>query len=358
MIAVKPLVDANLKDAKEVILKCFPADALGVLSKAMSNPARDINEEVGDIAYEDGIPIAFQAVMLRRVFWGQKPLIGHVSGLAGVVPGASFKGLMAVRKAAHFAQRGRGGCKIRFGNSHCASTEQLASVMKRIAGPESCTRFLWKAVRPVDCFLYFIRRKIFKASVPKWKPFDTRNSIGFRCAKNDLDIRRKPTVDSEDFDLFFERYLKTNKGLVVSRYARDINWIFEGRVKNGSAVVMMAYKNSFPCGYIVIYGGNNARRWQILDLIALDNDCVVLDALLETACMFLRKHTPAMMLETCGFQPSAQPVLRKHLPHARLMGVNAFSYNYIDKEFGVECERSFVASEGWFFGPFDGDLCM
>lgn len=159
---VKPLIDANISDAQDVVRKCFPEQALEVLDKVMSNPLRSVSDEAGDIAYEDGVPIAFQSVMIRRLFFGKEPIIGHVSGLAGVVKGASFKGLMAVRKAAHLAQKHRGNCKIRFGNSHCSSTEQLAAVMKRSAGPKSCTRFLWRAVRPIECGLYFLVVKYLK----------------------------------------------------------------------------------------------------------------------------------------------------------------------------------------------------
>ena len=40
-----------------------------------------------------------------------------------------------------------------FGNSQNAETARIAHRAKNVVeGPESCTRVLWRAVRPLECF--------------------------------------------------------------------------------------------------------------------------------------------------------------------------------------------------------------
>jgi len=111
-------------------------------------------------------------------------------------------------------------------------------------------------------------------------------------------------------------------------------------------------------GYIIIKSSQKAKRWMILDWFADRNNEKVLETLLSTTCVFLKKNTPAMMLEVCGFPTWIQPLLKQYLPHARQVGHNVFSWGSSNKEFRKAIMPIIDSRKSWFFGPYDGDECL
>lgn len=353
---IRALTEETLSDAENVVRNRFSHGAIDVLHMVMRNPLRRRCADAGDISYDGERPVAFQAFVLRRIYLGEKEIFGNNGALTCIVKGAPVEALVDVKVA---AKRSRGDSVIKFSNSLNYESYRIYKKIRQMKmGPDSCTRYLWCPIRPLSCLCYFVRRKMLKAAVPNWPPFDTRVAKPYDDMCGEFRIKRALSFEPEVFDVFFQNYVKTNEGLVTSRTAEELRWIFGDRVSNGQSVVLVTYCDQLPVGYIILNGGRSARRWRILDWIALRNDPRYLDALLAGAIRFLRHCTPAMMLETYGFSDWIQPVLKRRLPHVRRIGVNSFVYSYFDKDFSQGCDSVIHTEKSWFFGPYDGDACM
>lgn len=357
MIEVHSLTDETRSDAAAVVLDRFPKGALAVLDKIMRNPARGVHAGAGAIVYDDNRPVCFEAMILRRLYWGAQFIWGCVGGMTCIKRGAAPEALIDLKRAIRTPTEWN---RISFANSQNAESAYITRKNKhRVEGPESCTRYLWRAVRPLACLAYFLRRKVLKAAMPAWKGFSTLGSAGFETKCGGLTIRRVMEVKPEFYDVLMKRYLETNKGLVCSRTAEEIEWIFGDRIRNGQIVVLGAFDAVGPVGYVLLNGGAWAKRWAIHDWFAVRNDLATLESLLDVACHFLKKKTPAMMLEVKGFPPFVQPLLRRYLSHVRQIGHNVFSCGSKEPELREQL-RKMVAGElpCWFFGPYDGDICF
>lgn len=357
----KGLTEKTYDDAKSVMLDRFDESALSVLDAVMKNPLRKICEDAGDIVYDNGVPVCFQACMLRRLYLGGKEVFGKVAGLTCLKNGAPPEAYLDVRAA---AAKQRAGSVMGFGNSQNVESAFAAHRLAKkknpttFEGPESCTRFLWRAIRPVDCFFYFIRRKILKGAMPNWKEFSTLSSADYEVKSDDLIVRRLMEVKSEFFDVLMVEYLKTNEGLVSSRMVEEVEWIFGRRIKNGQCVLLGAFNNEKPVGYIIARSKPDAKRWQILDWFALENSSKILEPLLAELSRFLKRKTPAIMLEVIGFPTAAQSILKCYLSCQRQIGHNVFSWGSSNKDFREGILPIIDTSKSWFFGPYDGDECM
>ena len=354
MSDVRPLTAENVEDAKSVIASRFSKDAFGVLKRVMSNPLLKECQEAGDIVYGEGKPICFRAGILRNLYLGRTKVRGRVRGLTCIRKDARSEAIIDIQMA---ERKNKRGCSIAYSNTQCEETEKMARIMKYKLGPESCTRFLRRMINPVKCAIYFFRRTILRLDPPKAKRFCTLVSRGFSIRDGGLELRRFVEISSA-FDVFFQEYLRENKGLVSSRTSEELNWIFGGRLASGESVGVMATEGGRLLGYIFLSGGVSARRWRIMDLIALHDDTKVLAALIKAAIKFLRRNTPAMLFETTGFPMWMQPVLKRYFPLVHQVGNNLCSYNYPDKDFGVECDKVILTDKSWFFGPYDGDWCL
>lgn len=357
----KGLTEKTYDDAKTVVLDRFGTNALSVLDAVMNNPMRKICEDAGDIVYDNGEPVCFQACMLRRLCLGVKELFGKVAGLTCLKNGAPPEAYIDVRIAAN---KPRAGYLIGFGNSQNAESAYAAHRLAKkknpttFEGPRASTRFLWRAIRPIDCLLYFIRRKVLKGGLPNWNEFSTLASAGYEVKRGDLTVRRLMTVKQQFFDVLMAEYLKANEGLVCSRTAEEVEWLFGERIKKGLCVALGVYKDEEPVGYIIARSNSFARRWQILDWFALGNKSEFLEASLAELCVFLKRKTPAMMLESVGFPMWVQPLLMRYLPHKRELGHNTFSWGSSNKDFRESVLQVIDSPKSWFFGPYDGDECM
>lgn len=357
----KGLTEETYNDAKAVILDRFGVGALSALDTVMKNPLRKVCKEAGDIVYDNREPVCFQACMLRRLCFGSKELVGQVGGLTCLKKGAPAEAYIDVRIA---ADKLRAGSVIGFGNSQNAESSYAAHRLAKkknpttFEGPESSTRFVWRAIRPIDCLLYFIRRKVQKGAMPKWKEFSTLSFADYEVKRGNLTIHRLMEVKPEFFDVLMSEYLKTNEGLVCSRTSEEVGWLFGERVRQGLCVVLGVCEDEKPVGYIIARSNSFARRWQILDWFALGNKSEYLEALLAEMCTFLKRKTPAMMLESVGFPMWVQPLLMRYLPHKRELGHNTFSWGSSNKDFRESVLSVIDTPKSWFFGPYDGDECM
>lgn len=360
MLDVKPLIDETLPDAEQVVRSRFPASAIGILHKVMRNPMRKVCAEAGDIAYEDGRPIAFQAFSGREMFFGREHVRGNVGGMTVICAGASVEAMIDIGAA---ARKNRIGHEMGFGNTQCAATEKMAVKAKATLGPNSCCWYRYRPVRWLNFIWYCFSRKVLKRPIPDWPDFDAFRIRDFSVRFEDGEVQRLLSFD-ERFDDFWSQYVATNQGLVCSRTVEELNWIFGEEVKSGQAVILGYFTRDRLDGYVILKSGSSAgRRWQIMDWIALGNDKKILDRLLAAGCRYLRKCTPAMLVESIGYPTFVQDILKRHLPFKRFAGNNFFSYGYRkhkdgDTTFKDACESVIDTEKSWFFGPYDGDMCM
>lgn len=361
MIVTKPLIDETLIDAEAVVKSRFPPVACDILRKEMRNPLRRICNEVGDIAYNDGKPVCFQAFIARQMFFKDEKVFANVGGMTVLAPEAPVEALIDVKAA---AVKNRIGNKIGFGNTLCKATEKMSRRHKDLFGPEACCYWRFRVIRPLDFLWYCFSRKILKRPIPKWKLLDAKNDEPFSRSGDFWEIRKMRQIAPDEFDGFWRRYVEKNEGLVCSRTAEELDWMFGEEIKDGRCVMLVDYVDGLLDGYIILKDGSRAgRRWQIIDWVALENSKSILDRLLKVACCFLRQRTPAMLLESIGFPTFIQPVLKRYLSYRRFAGNNFFSYGYRNrkttgKEFAEACEMVIDTEKSWFFGPYDGDMCM
>lgn len=350
----RPLTDTNIGDAKSVILSRFPESALEVFDKTMANPLRSECSEIGDIAYEDGCPVGFRAANRRRMHFGAEPILGRVRGLTCRTKDSS-KSVMEVLCTAQ-TQSPRG-CSIAYSNTQSPPTEKRAKAMGFLAGPESCTRFLCRPVRPLSFLLYFALRKAFKFDISKTRQIRVcashwdKEIDGFR-------VSRILTVERDFFARLMVEHLKSNEGIVSDRDPETMAWLFEKGLKESTIVILTAERDGCPCGSAVLKTDEFAKHWTLIDWFAVRNDESVLEALLKGACEFLKTQTPALVLKTIGYPEYVQGLLKRYMPQERPTGVNWFSYNFLSEDFARRCGDSIEGRKSWFFGPFDGDFCM
>lgn len=354
MIEVKPLTDETLSDAEQVIRHRFDASAISVLQKALKNPFRKNIETVGFVGYEDGEPVAFEAQMMRNVYLGRKQIIGRIGGLSCVKNRQHVEAFLDVRFTADRNYREN---SVSFGNTQIEETANLAKRNKNACiGPDSYSRVCWGVVHPVDSFLYAVRRKVLRLPIPKWKPFSTLDSNSFCMKRNNLSFKRLLQVVPDFFDVLMSEYLKTNEGLVSSRTAEEIEWAYGDRIRTGEDVLLAAHDNDRPVGYIILRMLYGNRRALVIDWFAMGNDLKILEELLVIGKLYLKRHTPAMILEMVGFPTYVQPMIRKHLSHSRPIGHNMFSWG--SKSYRDELLPIIDTPKSWFFGPYDGDAFM
>ena len=352
----KSFTEETLDDALTVIRDRFSPAAVEIARKVLRNPLRKLCPDAGTVGYRDGRPVCFQATMLRRLYYGKKEIFGQVGGLTCKVK----KGcpLSVMLETIERAEKPRLDVTISFGNSCCASTANMDKCKGGVVGPESCSHSLWCPIRPLNCLWYVLRRKALKLDVPRWAPYDTRVTSRYEQTIEGLSIRRESVVSSSFFDTMMSQLLDQNEGLVCSRSAEEVDWMFGSRIMSGQAVLLCAYRAAVPAGYIIVGSDETARRWRILDWIAVRNDEGVLEALLKVAKRFLRQHTPGFMLEVRGFPAFAQTLLRRHLPFVQQRGVNFFTWSFLPERGSEVFRGSVYSTRSWFFGPYDGDLVM
>lgn len=352
----KPLCEDTKDDAATLICDRFDESALSVFNKFLAAPARVGNAPIGCVGYKNGVAVCMQAEMPRRMYMGRAEIRGLVGGLTCKVQRGCPLSLLleTIDKATNLS----GGYDVAYGNSCCREAASLNEVSDDIIGPESCARYLWRAVRPIDCIVYFMRRKLLKMAVPQWPNFSTLSSADFEMKHDGVRIKRTLSVEPDFFDALMAEYLKTNRGLVCSRSAAEVDWMFGKRIKEGHCVLLCGFNDKKPAGYIVLGSNSTAKRWMLMDAFSLGNNHVVLEALLSVSCYFLKKKTPAMMLETSGFPTWVQPLLKRYMPHERHLGNNMFVWNAHDRVLQEKLLAVVDTPQSWFFGPYDGDLCM
>lgn len=354
---LRPFTGDSKEDAFAVVRKLYHGHECAMLEKYLRNPLREYECSVGDIAYYAGKPVGFQAAILRRLYFRQRPILGVVGGMLAMESGESGGGPVLLMNLLKATMGLRGGRLIYFANTaNVASMKMNRLLGVKGRGPASCEQNRFAVIHPLVFAWYLFRRKVLKRKVADSYPCQLEFA-DFAMERGAFRIKRLCDLDAKKFDSFWKRYLRQNEGLVVSRTPQELEWIFGERLSSGKLVLLTAEAAGEMAGYILLEpsgAGVGISRWRILDLIAVRNASDVLAALIEGAKFFLKRHTPAMVLESFGFGATGLSVLDRKLPHVRKLTNNYFLY----KAFDPEIEQAINSNNSWFFGPYDGDMCM
>ena len=317
-----------------------------ILRKILANPyAKENNESsFGDIAYVDGEPVGFQAIIPFRLYDGQTPIRATIGSSLGVVPGTSPVVLFDLIMRPFSAKRGSGFHFSNTANRNVVRLSRFTGVSEN--GGDSWKGYRYAVINPLQFISYVLWNKVLKRSF-RGKIERIGRGVDFSISQGRIEIVRQIQIDKAAFDGFWNRYLQANKGIVSSRSAAEIEWMFGGGIDNGTDVLLSASSNGAMCGYVIVRSGDD-RRWKVVDMIALHNDGSIIAALLTAAKHFLRRHSCAAMLRISGFPDFIQDVIATNFPHRR-KGVHV---PFIYEPYKIPKEDS------WFFGPYDGDAAF
>lgn len=322
---IRSFDEASLADAIDVVTSAFSAGTKRLLYKILDNPARKMlgNCAAGEIAYQDGKPVAFQAAIVRRLFIGKQPIVGVVGSTLGALRETSPVLLMQLMKRTIAP---RCGSVIFFANTANPTSMKMNRLLGiKGCGPTSCTKIRFGCVLPLP-FLRWLLPRPHAVRIEKIEP--------------------------ELFNRFWNRYLEGNEGLVASRSAEELEWMFGNGLKSGTDVLLAHCARGELDGYVVFRETRNGKSWMIVDLIAIHNNKDVLLELVRSAIRFLRREKTSIVLECIGFPDFIYSVIGRALPFCRKTTNNSFLWKCFDGNVSEVIERS------WFYGPYDGDRCL
>ncbi len=348
--------EQTLDDALDVVRNRFGESACQQVQKLLDNPIRRVCPNVGDIAYENGHPVAFQAAIPRQGYIKNKLFLGIAGGLLAAKRGTSPASVISLMER---TVSSRHGSEVVFGNTAIPISMKLNRMLGVDGvGCPSCgvVRF---AVLRWGGFINFClhgRLPAVLVHLVNWLGMLMRLFTFRRVRSKTVGVRLE-SFDSKRFDDFWTEYLEGNDGVVLSRTAEELKWMFGDDLVTGRNLLCVRENESRLCGYIVVRAMNAARtRWMIADCIALGNDKDVLSDLFRDAICCLRQIPSAAFLECIGFRMDVQGIIHRHLPFSRKAPNNSTNY----KAHTLEMQRALAnaAHFGWFFGPYDGDRCM
>ncbi len=353
---IRPFDKTTLDDALSIVGDRFNESACRQVRKLLRNPMLKTCPDTGDVAYEDGCPVVFQAAVPRRGYLLDKPFLGIAGGLLASKRGASPVSVFSLMEKTNAP---RHGSVVVFGNTAIPVSMKLNRMLGVDGvGCPSCGVVQFAVLR-FGRFLNFCahgRLLPFLVRVIDWLGVLVRPFF-FRRERSHTVGSRLETFDAKQFDTFWSEYVKKNDGVALSRTAEELDWMFGEDLSSGRNLLFTRQNGDRLCGYIVVRAMNAERtRWMIADWIALANDKAVLSDLLRDAVRGLRRIRSAAFLECIGFRMDVQEVIHRHLPFKRKAPNNSTNY----KAHTPEMKRAFEDANkaGWFFGPYDGDRCM
>lgn len=359
-IEYRSFTNDTLADVLPLVRRRFGEDACLLTQHILHNPLIEAGGgSAGDIAYRDGRPVCFMATMVRRAYLGHEAVLCSVGGLlCKAERGCPLSVMIEVMQrmgGMHY------GCSFGFGNTSSSSAWGVNKNMGGKSGPETWCRSRFCLIRPIDVALGAILRKVLRRPPPAWRSDDVQEvdeDVLF-ASNTGIEITRLKGIDVNVFNAFWSEYLSRNTGFVVSRTAEELDWIFGRKIRNGYGVLLGAKKHGILKGWIIIAPLlKSPRRWTIVDWIALDNDRDTLRFLLKAAKRFLKIKTNAWLLETRGFPAWCDIIIKQHLPFKIKHKSNPFFFFPQNNEISLRICEELQMDRSWFFGPYDGDMCL
>lgn len=354
---IRPFNEKTIDDFKEVVRARFSDAATKLADKVMANPARSAGMDSGAIGYADGKPVCIRASIIRRVYFGGRQFLGVVGGMLAKKHGADRSLLKRVVKNSILP---RSDSKLFFTNTSVAACVRLnkeAGVEGQGPGSWLCRRVV--VFRPI--LSKWLRFAAVHPRIPKLRfsnftlPFTEGVIDNFA---DGMCLRREIALNDSDLDCFWARYLSTNKGLVASRTAAEVNWAYGDRLTKNAVFISLNRQNEI-LGYIVAsFSDQGGLIWNIIDWIALDNDLRMLEILMKAMVGYIRSNTPAIELRISGFPKYVQSIISKYATCVDAIGHNPYLFHCYDSALLDTLSKDGVDECSWFWGPYDGDMCM
>ena len=349
-VEIRPFDEGSWADAQKLVESGFGPSAVAILNKILANPLREPGESAGDIVYEDDVPVAFQAAMKRRYYVGAKSFFATLPCMLVALPGHSPANLLSLVEHSISDRFDR---KMVLGNTAKPVSLKLHNLLGITGkGPATCERVQFSILR-IGSFLRFCSHCRLPMYIATLMDVPSR-WVNDWFRRTNIELWNEIRV--AELNDFWARYLKANAGLVASRSADELKWLFGNEMACGTAL-MGVNRNEVGevVGYVVVKeSGTCPGRWMVVDWIAVDNDKAVLCQLLHNIKIAIVKlHPNAFLLESIGFPSNVLTVVQSCLRFSRRIKNNIFAYQAYD---ALDVVRPI--KDGWFFGPVDGDRCM
>ncbi len=166
----------------------------------------------------------------------------------------------------------------------------------------------------------------------------------------------QPREVGKEFDDFWSYKILEKKRFLADRRAPYLNWHFSGEKMD--IKIIACYKQSRLEGYIALFKRTSKKldyiRYQIIDLIALDDNLQIIQVLLARAYQVSREDK-VDALEITGFTTHIQRLAKKLGALSRKSFQTPFTYKLINKELSKE---EFSKEELWYPCLYDGDSSL
>lgn len=356
MTTIRPYDENTADDFRRLFVERFPGGNVALLDTFLSNPARKDHPSTGSIAYDDdGTVKAILGIVPRIAYLGQRRMLMANGVAISVRKDANRDFFSGFIHDSILAQ----GADMYFVNTAIPpSRKRTADALPGLAdGPDSCAEIRERSVRGSGILARLLRK--VRGLTGGEGGAAQLESAPYRTEIGGLMLSRETTIDERDFDAFWNRYLETNEGLVSSRTADELRWVFGKGLATGEIVLLTARRDGELLGYAFCRRTDEtAACWRIVDLIALKNDENVLVALVEAATDFLRRRTPATCLQVTGFPAWVQPLLGRLFPESSSFGFNKCVWACLKDETKTLLGGWVNAKDGWYGCPYDGDMCL
>ena len=360
-MTTRPFDETTCADAKKLFAERFGAADASLLDFVLANPARAHGEPCGLVGYDDSGVCATFVLLPRRLFWRNQKLKGDV----GVAMARRKDSLRAA--FTDFLGRAFAGetADVYFANTSTPpSRKRFVEFIQAVDGPESCCELREWQLRPEPGFVVRAIRRVLsllgcRNAAPSSAPV-CREAVnlgdGF-AFEDGIEYFREVSIGNEAFDSFWSAYLATNEGLVSSRTAAELRWMFQSQLASGESILLTLCEKGRLCGYVVCRRTDaTAQCWRVADLIALENDAKRLERLLTVAASYLRLRLRARYFQVTGYPDGIQPLLKRLFPKALPYGWNKCVWQYRNEKARALCGDWVHDGKSWFGCPYDGDM--
>lgn len=341
----------------ELVGERFDAANVHAIERLLDNPLRRERPAAGDVVLVDGKAVLFSAMIAKRACLDGKEYEVSVGGsFSKAATGCPSEYLLDVFDLTRSAGAST---DLLVGNTCIYRVAQLAKMCGWTKGPSSWEATRYAVLRPALFAALVVWRKVFHRAQPSAAPLRPACLGKTYAARAGLAVRREREVDKAALDVFWRNYLASSRGLVLSRTAEELDWLFGEFVGNGTAALLTLRRGETVEGYVVVRRmADSPRRWRVMDLIALSDDEERLELLLRGAKRFLSREADAITLEITGFPDRVQQLLGRLFPFVRKGGHNPFAWIARRAESSDRLKAALIAQDGWFFGPYDGDYSL
>ncbi|NMA46496.1 MAG: hypothetical protein GX945_08035 [Lentisphaerae bacterium] len=349
--------EKTLEPVLALIRERFAENDVAIVQRILENPLRAERPAAGDVVLVGGKAVCFSAMLAKRAWLGSKSYEVSVGAFfsksaAGCPPEYLLDVFDLVKSGGNQSD-------LMLGNTCIYRVAALARQCGWASGPASWETTRYAILKPLLFASLVAWRKLLKRPQPPAPDYRPPSPDAFFAKCGELEVHHDAMLDLPALAAFWETYLATNQGLVLSRTPAELKWLFEADISKRKTVFLSLRRNKIIEGYIALHRlPDSPRRWRVYDLIALDNNPERLELLLKGAKNFLRRQAGAITLEITGFPDRIQPLIRRLFPFKIQRGYNPYIWIARRPE-TAECLRKAITSqEGWFFGPYDGEYCL